>query len=84
MDNKSKSYLENYIEVDKTLEEKIESHCKRYHLDGEICAWYKDLDDFFADWCNIGYSKEEAQLILYGDIGEFLILGNNGIIRFTM
>ncbi len=66
--------------------QKIREHKTKFSLGKEkgVCAWYKDLDDFFSDWCGIGYTKEEAGKLLFADSGEFMFLPKDkGIIRFA-
>ena len=79
-------YLEEFIKVDDSLKEKIDKHSKRYHIEGNICAWYANWIDFCSDWCDqLGYTKTEARGILHGGIGEFMILPDKkGIIRFVV
>ena len=86
MDKRSIEYLENYINLTEEIQKKIMNHAKRYGLKAQICAWYKNWDDFCSDWCDeIGYTRTEARKILHGGIGEFMFLPNTlGIIRFVI
>lgn len=81
----SKKYLSSFINVNEELEQKITKHMHSYKV-GEICAWYKDWEDFCSDWCSqCGYTKTQARKLLHGGIGEFMILPDNlGIIRFVI
>lgn len=85
MNNASKEYLSQYINIDETIERHIDKHTKRYGYD-KICAWYSDMQDFYYDWCYcIGYTKTEARKLLHGGKGEFTTLpNNNGIVRFVI
>ena len=52
-----------------------------------ICAWYKDMDDFYSDWCNpndCAYSKEEADSLLRTNPREFQIIEGFGILRYVV
>ena len=52
-----------------------------------ICAWYKDMDDFYSDWCNpndCAYSKEETDSLLYTNPREFQIIEGFGILRYVV
>ena len=52
-----------------------------------ICAWYKDMDDFYSDWCNpndCAYSKEEADSLLHTNSREFQIIEGVGILRYVV
>lgn len=86
MDKRSIEYLENYINLTEEIQKKIMNHAKRYGIKAQICAWYKNWDDFCSDWCDeIGYTRTEARKILHGGIGEFMFLPNTlGIIRFVI
>lgn len=84
MDKLSLNYLSRYMEVTDAVKKKITKHCKRYGLDEDICAWYEDFEDFFSDWCQIGYTRTEARGLLHGHIGEFMTFSNGNIIRFVV
>lgn len=84
MNKGSRKYLSKYITITPEIEEKIKRHCKRYNIEEDICAWYKDKEDFYSDWSEIGYSKTEANKILHGGIGEFMVLTNGNILRFVI
>lgn len=52
-----------------------------------ICAWYKDMNDFYSDWCNpndCAYSKEEADSLLRMNPREFQIIEGFGILRYVV
>lgn len=86
MDERSINYLNQYINVTKEIEGKIEKHAERYGIEAAICAWYEDWEDFCSDWCseNIGYTRTQARKLLHGGIGEFMFLPYNlGIVRFS-
>ena len=70
--------------ISEIVKDKINKHCKRYGINDEICAWYSDLEDFFSDWCKIGYTRTEARKIYHGGKGEFMTFSNGNIIRFTI
>ena len=81
----SKSYLSQYIQLTDEVTLAIGKHAMRYVLHGDICAYYTDMEDFFSDWCSIGYTRTEARKLLHGGKGEFMKLPDNlGYIRFTI
>lgn len=85
MDEMSKQYLSQYLLLSDNVIKVIARHSKRYDIKTEICAWYSDMDDFFSDWCAIGYTRSEARRLFHGDIGEFQTLPNGkGIIRYVL
>lgn len=86
IDKDSINYLERYVKVTDDIKKRIERHAKRYEINAEICAWYKDFSDFCSDWCDkCGYTKTEARRLLHGGIGEFMYLPDNlGIVRFSI
>ena len=87
MDNKSISYLSNYIKVTDKIKDKIEKHAEKWGITAKICAYYEDWEDFCSDWCseNIGYTRTEARKLLHGGKGEFMFLPDDlGIVRFSM
>ena len=80
---KSLEYLSRHISLTESVIKAAEKHAKRYGLH-VICAYYKDMEDFFSDWTGIGYTRTEARQILHGRKGEFLKLPNNlGYVRFV-
>lgn len=86
MDKQSIYYLNEHIKLTEQIKQQIEKHANRYGIKAEICAWYRDWEDFCSDWCdNCGYTKTEARRILHGGIGEFMFLSKgNGIVRFVI
>ena len=68
----SKKYLSQYIELSDKTVLAIGKHAMRYALHTDICAYYKDMEDFFSDWCSIGYSRTEARKLMHGGHGEFM------------
>ena len=72
----SKKYLSQYIELSDKTVLAIGKHAMRYALHTDICAYYKDMEDFFSDWCSIGYSRTEARkLIVHTFNGELKCSG---------
>lgn len=86
MDQESEKYLASHMKITPALLVKIAKHCKRYGIKNEICAYYKDWEDFCSDWCsdNIGYTRTEARKLLHGGKGEFVIFKTGEIIRFVI
>ncbi len=85
MDNHSMEYLSQFMRLTPDILGKITSHCKRYGIKEEMCAWYSDLEDFFYDWCDgCGYNRTEARHIYHGGIGEFQTFPNGNIIRYVI
>lgn len=85
LDKESIEYLEDKVRLTDILKHKIEAHAKRYGIEPQICAWYRDWDDFCSDWGAIGYTRTEARRLFHGGIGEFMKLPNNsGIVRFVI
>ena len=85
MNKESKEYLSQYMEITPTIEAKIKSHCSRYSIKDNICAWYYNLEDFFSDWCEeCGYTRTEARRIYHGGYGEFQTFPNGNIIRYEI
>lgn len=86
IDKDSINYLERYVKVTDDIKKRIERHAKRYEINAEICAWYKDWNDFCSEWCDeLGFTKTEARKLLHGGIGEFIYLPDNlGIVRFSI
>lgn len=65
--------------------EDIGKHAMRYALHTDVCAYYSDMEDFFSDWCSIGYSRTEARKLMHGGHGEFMKLPDElGYIRFVI
>ena len=80
-------YLEQYMDFDNDYEYylwAINNHCTKYHLAPIVCAWYENLEDFFSDWCAIGYTRTEARKILHCGKGEFQTFKNGNIIRYSI
>lgn len=70
-------YLSSHVQIDEKILLSIGNHIKKYGIYSRIVAYYEDWEDFFTDWCGIGYRRAEARKILYGKNkfpGEFLIL----------
>jgi len=84
MDKASLIYLSKYMDVTDEVKTKITRHCKRYGLKEDICAWYSDMEDFFSDWCAIGYTRTKARKVYHGGIGEFITFPNGNIIRIAI
>lgn len=86
IDKDSINYLERYVKVTDDIKKRIERHAKRYEINAEICAWYKDWNDFCSEWCDeLGFTKTEVRKLLHGGIGEFMYLPDNlGIVRFSI
>jgi hypothetical protein len=63
--------------------DKLIKHCNDYNIKPEICAWYDDLEDFFSDWCNIGYKRTEARELLNSNKDEFCKFKNGEIVRLV-
>ena len=88
IDDDSLKYLGQYIDVSEHVKKCIESHAKKHKLNPTICAWYKDMTDFYLDWVTqCGYIKTQADRILKNGIksGEFLWLPDGlGLVRFEM
>lgn len=80
----SLEYLQQYSIISEETENKIKRHCKRYSLKPDICAWYRDMQDFFSDWCELGYTKTEARKLLHSGSGEFQIINDFGIVRYVL
>ena len=59
-------------------------HCNRYEIKPVICAWYDDMEDFFSDWCGIGYTRTEARKLYHGGKGEFCTFNNGEIVRLVL
>lgn len=84
MDEQSKKYLSQYILLSDKVTKAIMKHSKRYGIKAEICAWYSDMEDFFSDWCAIGYTRTQARKLFHGGVGEFQTLPEGeGIIRYS-
>ena len=77
--------ISQYIELSDKTVLAIGKHAMRYALHTDICAYYKDMEDFFSDWCSIGYSRTEARKLMHGGHGEFMKLPDGlGYIRFVI
>ena len=67
---------------------RLVTHCNRYEIKPEICAWYDNWEDFCSDWCDeIGCTRTEARERLNGDMdnkGEFCKFSNGEIVRLVM
>ena len=83
LSEKSKTYLAQYIQLTNNIILDIEKHMTKYQLCTDICAYYKNMDDFLSDWCGIGYTKNNAKKLLKENSDEFMKLPYNlGYIRF--
>ena len=82
----SLEYLSQYMKIDEITIFEIGSHCGRYALIPNICAWYKDMEDFYSDWCGIGFTRKEATDLFYKDEEryQFQTLKNGNIIRYAL
>ena len=78
------NYISKYMEVTDEHVDEIIRHCSRYKIKPKVCAWYKDIDDFYADWMKIGYSKETADRLFTHCKEEFQQLKNGNIIRYEI
>lgn len=73
----------HFKNVPEELETKILKHAKKYNLKPEICAIYDDMNDFYSDWCSIGYTKKEARDLFDTNEGhQFKCFAGYGIFRF--
>ncbi len=85
LDEENQKYLAQYMTIDEQTITKISSHCNRYNVAPRICAWYKDIEDFFSDWCDgCGYTRTEARRIYHGGQGEFQTFPNGNIVRYEI
>ena len=85
MKQEDKEYISQYIEVDEDVERCIKVHRQYYKNVGKVCAWYKNKEDFYSDWCGIGYTRLQADKLFRGCKGEFTTLPDGkGIIRFEI
>lgn len=76
-----------YPKLDKEKARKITHHCEEHNIEPNVCAYYKDWNDFCSDWVDgVGYSEGQAEeLLREGKVtGEFLEFKNWGILRFAM
>ncbi len=66
---------------------KIKAHSKTFNITEKVCAWYKDMKDFYSDWCDktIGFTKTEARALYKEGLlsGEFQRIKNYGILRYS-
>jgi len=76
-------YLSQFITITDEIKRCIYFHCNKYKLSKiNICAWYKDMNDFYTDWRLIGYNIFESNNLFTMHPEEFLILPHKqGIIR---
>ena len=79
---------DNIYRLTEEEEKQVLKHCNKYSIKPEICAWYKDWDDFCYDWCEkLGYTKTEARKLLQGksgNEGEYKKFANGTIVRFVI
>ena len=80
----SVDYLSQYMEVTDEHINAIIKHCSNYSIKPEIWAWYKDMDDFYSAWMEIGYTKETADRLFKDCKSEFQTFSNGNIIRYTI
>lgn len=81
----SKKYLSQYIALTDKVLLAIGKHAMRYQIPCEICAHYTDMEDFFSDWCALGYSRTEARKLMHEGNGEFMRLPDDfGYVRFAI
>ena len=81
----SVDYISKYMEVTDEHIDAIIRHCSKYNLKPKVCAWYKDIDDFYSDWCDgCGYTRTQAREIYHGGNGEFQTFPNGNIIRYAI
>ena len=77
--------LLNLIELKDKVLLAIGKHTMRYQIPCEICAHYTDMEDFFSDWCTLGYSRTEARKLMHEGNGEFMRLPDGlGYVRFAI
>lgn len=74
-------YLDNLTE-EQTIQ--LLTHCNRFDIKPDICAWYTDLEDLFEEFSNYGYSRTEARKIFHGGLGEFKKFKNGEIVRLVI
>lgn len=71
--------------LDEEQKSKLIKHCNKYEIAPNICAWYDNLEDFYSDWCKIGYTKKQAKELLNNNIeNEFIKFSNGEIIRLVV
>lgn len=81
----SRDYLSQYIDLTDKVLLAIGKHAMRYQIPCEICAHYTDMEDFFSDWCALGYSRTEARKLMHEGNGEFMRLPDGlGYVRFAI
>lgn len=81
----SRDYLSQYIVLTDKVLLAIGKHAMRYQIPCEICAHYTDMEDFFSDWCALGYSRTEARKLMHEGNGEFMRLPDGlGYVRFAI
>jgi hypothetical protein len=81
---KSVDYISKYMEVTDEHIDAIIRHCSKYNIKPKVCAWYKNIDDFYSDWMGIGYTKETADRLLTNCKEEFQKFKNGNIIRYEI
>ena len=81
---RSIDYISKYMEVTDEHIDAIIRHCSKYKLKPKVCAWYKNVDDFYSDWMEIGYTKEMADRLLNDCKEEFQKFKNGNIIRYEI
>lgn len=87
MDEESIRYLEQYIRVTPEIKHAIGTYASRFGIKPCICAWYRDMEDFYSEWCNepCNYTRKEAWELMHNGIGEFMTLPHRqGIVRFVI
>ena len=82
-------YLNHHKRLDDAVILKIKQHIRKHGLSDTITAWYRDMPDFYSDWCdkyNCAYSKSEARGIYDEGIcdGEFQRIKGYGILRYAI
>ena len=82
-------YLNGCAKVTYEVVEKIRTHVKKFELTGEICAWYKNMDEFYSDWAHeaLGGLSQEKARERYNEgkeTGEFQFIKDYGIIRYVL
>ena len=78
------NYISQFMVVTDEHVKSIIDHCSKYKIRPNICAWYKDMDDFYSDWTAIGYTKETADRLYKDCKAEFQTFKNGNIIRYVI